>query len=56
MKRSKKRQVDQHMRYRDTLKTYFDSLKSRKDHDYILSEELEDPFITLGLAKSSEEV
>lgn len=55
-KRSTKKQADQHEKYRKILKTYFDSIKSDKDNDYILIEDLEDPFITLGLAKSRKEV
>jgi Ca2+-binding EF-hand superfamily protein len=38
------------------LKTYFDSLKKSPDIDYITIEDLEDPFITLGLAKTRQEV
>lgn len=38
------------------LKSYFDGIKADKDQDYILIEDLEDPFITLGLAKNSEQV
>ena len=54
--KSRKKIVDQHKRYRSTLKTYFNSLRTRKDNDYISMEDLEDPFITLGIAKSSKEV
>ena len=56
LRRTKKKVVDHHEKYRKTLKTYFDSLKSNKDYDYIQIEDLEDPFITLGLAKSRQEV
>jgi len=56
MKRSRKKIVDQHKKYRNTLKTYFDSLKTRKENDYIQMDDLEDPFITLGIAKTGKEV
>jgi Ca2+-binding EF-hand superfamily protein len=56
MKHSQKKLVDQHQKYRKTLKTYFDSLKVSKDIDYIQIDDLEDPFITLGLAKTRQEV
>ena len=56
MKRSRKKVVDQHRKYRSTLKTYFNSLKAKKEYDYILMEDLEDPFITLGIANSGQEV
>lgn len=56
MKHSAQKVVDQHQKYRKTLKTYFDSLKTSKDIDYIMIDDLEDPFITLGLAKNRQEV
>ena len=56
MKHSAQKVVDQHQKYRKTLKTYFDSLKASKDNDYIMIDDLEDPFITLGLAKTRKEV
>lgn len=55
-KRSKNKRADQHQEYRKTLKIYFDGIKADKDNDYILIEDLEDPFITLGLATSRKEV
>ena len=56
IKHSTKNIVDHHQQYRQTLKAYFDSLKHNKDVDYIMISELEDPLITLGLAKNRKEV